>query len=73
MFKPNVRAKAMQKYNERECERNVAECGKDVDRTREPGERPKGSECRKGSAESYDGEVSYKSSRQRKEATYPLT
>lgn len=54
MFKPNVRAKAMQKYNECKCERNVTECGEDVDRTREPGERLEGSECRKCSAESYD-------------------
>lgn len=51
MFKPNVRAKAMQKYNECKCERNVTECGEDVDRTREPGEGLEGSECRKCSAE----------------------
>lgn len=55
MLEPNMRAKAMQKYNERECKRNVAECGEDVDRTREPGERLEGSECRKCSAESKDG------------------
>jgi len=50
MLEPNVRAEAMQKYNERERKSNVAECGENVNRPREPVERLKGGERRKGPA-----------------------